>query len=145
MTENLQSSQIYIGSYPFEHTHGFAAVLAFGTIKLLAGHTSHVLGPTSRLNVYAPQELHAFARPEKPTSHEHCSLPACAKLLTGQEVHALTLVAAKAGENVLLGHALHGKLPVTVLYVPIGHSSHQSGQIFVMISLPCTCTSLNVT
>ena len=120
-------------------------VLAFAAITLLAGHISQVLAPTSVLNVSVPQAVQALAAPEKPASQTHCSLPAAATLLAGHEIHALMLVEARAAEKLLLGHATHGLEPVTLLYVPSGHFSHHSGQIFVSTSVPCTCISFIVT
>jgi hypothetical protein len=95
--------------------HGIANVLALGAITLLAGHVSHVLAPTAVLNVSVPQGLHAFAGPEKPTSHAHWSLPVAATLFAGQEVHVLMLVAAKRVEKLLLGQFVHAALPETGL------------------------------
>jgi hypothetical protein len=125
--------------------HGIADVLAFGAITLLAGHISQVLAPTCVLNVSLPQALHAVTAPEKPTSHAHWSLPMAATLFEGHERHALMLVDARVAENLLLGHATHALEPVTGLYVPSGHFSHQSGQILVSTSVPCTCISFIVT
>jgi hypothetical protein len=114
-------------------------------MKLLAGHLSHVLGPTSLLNVCMPQSVHVSGGPVKLMLHEHCSLPGGDTLFNGQGRHAFTLDRAKAAENVLLGHAVHAELPATALYVPKGHFSHQSGQIFVTTSVPRTCISFSVT
>jgi hypothetical protein len=125
--------------------HGIADVLAFDAITLLAGHISHVLAPTCVLNVSEPQAVQAFAGPEKPTSQAHWSLPVAATLFAGHERHALMLVDARVAENRLLGHATHALEPLTLLYVPSGHFSHQSGQILVSTSVPCTCISFMVT
>jgi hypothetical protein len=122
-----------------------SAVLAFAAMTLLTGHAAHVLEPTCVLNVSEPQGTHAFASPEKPTSHAHCSLPVPDTLFAGQDRHALMLVAAKLAENLLPGQVVHSEVPGTVLYVPTGHLSHHCGQVFVSTSVPCTWISLNVT
>ncbi len=122
-----------------------SAVLAFAVMTLLAGHTAHVLDPTCVLNVSEPQGAHAFASPEKPTSHAHCSLPVPDTLFAGQDRHALMLVAAKLAENLLPGQVVHAEVPGTFLYVPTGHFSHQSGHVFVSTSVPCARTSLSAT
>ena len=127
------------------HVHGMRDVLAFGAITLLAGHISQVLAPTCVLNVSVPQAVQALAAPEKPTSQAHWSLPVTETLFEGQERHVLMLVAARLAEKLLLGHALHCEVPVTLLYVPTGHFSHQSGHILTSTSVPCTCTSRSVT
>lgn len=95
--------------------HGIAAVLAFAAMTLFAGHVAHEAEPTSVLNVALAHAMHALAGPEKPKSHAHWSLPVTETLFAGQERHVLMLVAARLVENLLLGHASHGKLPVTVL------------------------------
>jgi hypothetical protein len=125
--------------------HGISAVLAFAAMTLLAGHAAHVLEPTCVLNVSEPQAAHALASPEKPTSHAHCSLPLADTLFAGHERHALMLVAAKLLENRFPGQLVHAEVPGTVLYVPTGHFSHQSGQIFVTTSVPGARTSLSMT
>ena len=116
-------------------------MLAFGAITLLAGHVAHAPEPTAILNVSLAHAIHAWEGPKKPASHAHLSLPANETLFEGQERHVLMLVAARLVEKLFPGHAVHGKLPDTVLKVPMGHFSHQSGQIFVSTSVPCTCTS----
>jgi len=123
--------------------HGIAALLAFAAMMLLAGHTPHVLGPTCVLNVSAAHAVHASAAPEKPTSHAHWSLPAPETLFAPQGKHVLMLVAATLGENMPLGQLVHSTLPLTGLYVPSGHCSHQPGKTFVTTSVPAACTSLS--
>jgi hypothetical protein len=125
--------------------HGIADVLAFDAITLFAGHISHVLSPTCVLKVSESQAVQALTDPEKPTSQTHWSLPIAATLFDGHERHALMLVDARVAENLLLGHETHGLEPVTLLYVPSGHFSHQSGQIFVSTSVPWTRISFIVT
>ena len=134
-----------LGWNPLRHVHGISAVLAFAAITLLAGHTSHVLGPTAVLNVSEAHAVHAWAGPEKPTSHVHWSLPATETLFAGHDRHAPMLVAASADENRLPGQFVQAALPETALYVPTGHFSHQSGQILTSTSVPCTLTSRSVT
>lgn len=95
--------------------HGIAAVLAFDAMTLFAGHVAHEAEPTSVLNVALAHAMHALGGPEKPKSQAHWSLPITETLFDGQERHVLMLVAARLGEKLFPGHALHGKLPVSVL------------------------------
>jgi hypothetical protein len=97
------------------------------------------------LNLSEAHAVQASGGPEKPASHAHWSLPDPAMLFAPQGKHVLLLVAASLGENVLLGQFVHTTLPVTGLYVPSGHCSHQPGKTFVSTSVPCVCTSMNAT
>jgi len=115
VTQYLQSLQSYRGSNPLKHVHGMANVLALSAITLLAGHTAHVPEPTAVLNVSEAQAVHAFAGPEKPTSHAHWSLPVAATLFAGQDRQVLMLVADRVEENLLLGQYVHATFPVTGL------------------------------
>jgi hypothetical protein len=150
MTVYIISTNIYniyklLGSNPLRHVHGIAALLALAAMRLLAGHTSHVPEPTCVLNLSAAQAVQASGGPEKPASHAHWSLPDPAMLFDPQGTHVLLLVAASLVENMLLGQFVHATLPVTGLYVPRGHASHQSVMILVSTSVPCACTSMSAT
>jgi len=110
-------------------------------MMLLAGQVAQEMSPIALLNVPSGQALHASADPEKPATHAHCWLPASEALFTGQARHSELFVAASVAENVLLGQAVHGTLPVTALYVAAGHFSQKAGHTFVSTSVPCTCIS----
>ena len=142
---NIYNLYRLLGSNPLRHVHGMAALLALAAMRLLAGHTSHVPEPTSVLNLSETHAVQALGGPEKPASHAHCSLPDPAMLFAPHGKHVLLLVAASLGENMLLAQFVHATLPGTGLYVPTGHGSHQSGEIFVSTSVPCACTSMSAT
>jgi hypothetical protein len=140
---NIYNLYRLLGSNPLRHVHGIAALLALAAMRLLAGHTSHVPEPTCVLNSSATHAVQAFGGPEKPASHAHWSLPDPAMLFAPQGKHVLLLVAASLAENVLLGQFVHTTLPVTGLYVPSGHCSHQPANTFVTTSVPGACSSMS--
>jgi hypothetical protein len=108
---------------------------------LLIGQVAQSLSPTTFLYVAVGHALHTSTGPEKPASQPHCWLPVPETLFTGHVRHGALLVAARLREKVLLGQAVHGTLPPTVLYVPAGHFSQKSGHTFVSTSEPGTCIS----
>jgi hypothetical protein len=136
--------------YPASHMHAALALLPAGEMLLvrqdvhtalvvaavaveyvLTAHNVHACDPAEVL--YVPDK-HAEQTPPLapvyPRSHRHCVetlLPVCSVTdgkvdIDKHVVHALS-VFATAVENVLTGQSTHGKLPVTVLYVPAGQAT----------------------
>jgi hypothetical protein len=84
-------------------------------MTLLTGQVAHSLSPIVFLYVSIAHALHASADPEKPGTQPHCWLPVPETLFAGHVRHTELLVAARVAENVLLGQAEHGTLPVRAL------------------------------
>lgn len=110
-------------------------------MMLLAGQLAQEMSPIALLNVSSGHALHTSADPSKPATQPHCGLPVSETLFAGHVRHSELFVPASVAENVLLGQAVHGTLPGTALYVPVGHFSQKSGHTFVSTSVPCTCIS----
>ena len=120
---------------------GSTTKLGLAAITLFAGHTSHVLGPDVLLNASLPHAVQFPGTPENATSQMHSALPACDTLFGAQDTQVEKFDAATLAEKVFAGHALHGKSPGNVLYVPVGHSWQNSGRTLTSTSVPCGLTS----